>query len=210
MIPVPGVAVGTPYGRRGPYWSCDRDSYGNGIHTGVDYPAAVGTKVVAARPGTAVYCNHGSAFGFHQLEIKCGDGTRDFYAHMTTRTVGDGARVEAGQAVGKVGSEGNVTGPHLHFERHATETGGWSCSVVRDPAPSINYAAEVEEPEMEQGDKIGKWSPDDGNTGDTTVGKTLNQARGYSEDAYQRIKKLEGKVSDLTKTVNKIWDAVKD
>jgi len=209
VIPVPGVAVGTPYGRRGPYWSCDADAYGNGIHTGVDYPAAVGTKVVAARPGTAVYCNHGSAFGYHQLEIKCGDGTRDFYAHMVTRSVPNGARVEAGQAVGKVGAEGNVTGPHLHFERHATETGGWSCSVVRDPAPSINYAAESED-EMEQGDKIGKWSPDDGNTGDTTVGKTLNQARGYSEDAYQRVKKLEGTVADMQKTLNKIWDAVKD
>jgi peptidase M23-like protein len=141
VVPVPGYSVGTPYGRRGPYWSCNRDSYGNGIHTGVDYPAPVGTKVVAARPGTAVYSNHGSAFGYHQLDIRCGDGTRDFYAHMTTRTVADGAKVSAGQAVGKVGAEGNVTGPHLHFERHATETGGWSCSVVRDPAPSINYAA---------------------------------------------------------------------
>ncbi len=139
--PVPGVRIGTPYGRRGPYWSCDRDSAGNGIHTGCDYPAPVGTKVVAARPGTAVYCNHGSAFGYHQLEVRCGDGTRDFYAHMTTRTVADGTKVKAGQQVGKVGAEGNVTDPHLHFERHATETGGWSCSVVRDPAPSINYAA---------------------------------------------------------------------
>lgn len=141
MIPVPGVSVGTPYGKRGPYWSCDRDAYGNGIHTGVDYPAPVGTRVVAARPGTAVYCNHGSAFGYHQLEINAGDGTRDFYAHMPSRAVADGARVEAGATVGKVGSEGNVTGPHLHFERHATESGGWSCSVVRDPAPSINYGA---------------------------------------------------------------------
>lgn len=137
--PVPGYGQGTPYGARGPYWSCDEDSHGNGKHTGVDYPAPAGAKVVAARPGTAVYCNHGAAFGYHQLEIKCGDGTRDFYAHMTTRTVGNGARVDAGQAVGKVGAEGNVTGAHLHFERHATETGGWSCSVVRDPAPSINY-----------------------------------------------------------------------
>ena len=139
MIPVPGAGIGTPYGRRGPYWSCDRDAYGNGIHTGADFPAATGTRVVAARPGTAVYCNHGSAFGNHQLEIRCGDGTRDFYAHMPSRAVANGARVEAGQTVGKVGAEGNVTGPHLHFERHATETGGWSCSVVRDPAPSINY-----------------------------------------------------------------------
>lgn len=218
MIPVPGVAIGTPYGRRGPYWSCNRDSAGNGIHTGCDYPAPVGTKVVAARPGTAVYCNHGSAFGYHQLEIRCGDGTRDFYAHMPSRAVADGAKVSAGQTIGKVGAEGNVTGPHLHFERHATETGGWSCGVVRDPAPSINYksgsgsgsgSSTPPEDEMELSDPIGKWSPDDGAQDKITVGQTLNQARGYSEDGYQRVKKLESDVAALQKTVNQIWNKVK-
>jgi hypothetical protein len=139
MIPVPGYDITTPYGKRGPYWSCDRDAYGNGIHTGADLAAPVGTKVVAARPGTAVYCNHGAAFGNHQLEVRAGDGTRDFYAHMPSRAVANGAHVDAGDKVGTVGAEGNVTGSHLHFERHATETGGWSCAVVRDPAPSINY-----------------------------------------------------------------------
>ena len=147
MIPVPGCEIGTPYGRRGPYWSCDEDAYGNGIHTGVDYPAPAGTPVVAARGGTVRYCHHGSAFGYHQLEVLPGDGTRDFYAHMPSRAVADGARVEAGDKVGTVGSEGNVTGPHLHFERHATEYGGWSCSVVRDPQPSIDYQQPPTQPE---------------------------------------------------------------
>jgi murein DD-endopeptidase MepM/ murein hydrolase activator NlpD len=59
---------------------------------------------------------------------------------MSARSVSDGQAVVAGQQLGKVGQEGNVTGPHLHFERHATETGGWSCTVVRDPAPSVKYA----------------------------------------------------------------------
>lgn len=148
VAPVPGVAIGTPYGRRGPYWGCDRDAKGYGMHTGVDYPAPVGTGVVSARPGVACYCNHGSAFGSHQIEVRCSDGTRDFYAHMTTRLVADGAKVTAGQRIGSVGAEGNVTGPHLHFERHATSTGGWSCSVVRDPAPSINYSDEPDEADM--------------------------------------------------------------
>jgi murein DD-endopeptidase MepM/ murein hydrolase activator NlpD len=137
--PVPGKLQGTKYGARGSYWSCRKDAAGNGIHTRVDYPAPVGTQVVAARPGTAWWVNHGSAFGNHQLEVRCGDGTRDFYAHMTSRAVGNGTKVAAGQQVGRVGAEGNVTGPHLHFERHATETGGWSCTVVRDPAPSVKY-----------------------------------------------------------------------
>jgi murein DD-endopeptidase MepM/ murein hydrolase activator NlpD len=96
--------------------------------------------VVAARGGRVCYCSHGSAFGSHQLEIVPGDGTRDFYAHMTTRTVADGARVAAGDRVGSVGAEGNVSGPHLHFERHTVASGPWSCYVVTDPQPSIDYA----------------------------------------------------------------------
>jgi len=139
MIPVPGYSVSTPYGKRGSYWSCNRDSNGNGIHTGADLAAPAGSKVVAARGGTVEYVNFGSAFGYHQMVVKPGDGTRDFYAHMPSRAVANGARVDAGATVGKVGSEGNVTGPHLHFERHKVSSGGWSCGVVTDPAPSLNY-----------------------------------------------------------------------
>jgi murein DD-endopeptidase MepM/ murein hydrolase activator NlpD len=139
--PVPDHPLAdTPYGRRGPYWSCDRDAHGNGIHTGVDYAAPAGARVVAARPGTLAHCNHGSAFGSHQVEVRCADGTRDFYAHMRTRRAP--GPVDAGTKVGEVGSEGNATGPHLHFERHSTTTGGWSCAVVRDPQPSIDWQAE--------------------------------------------------------------------
>lgn len=139
MIPVPGYGVSTPYGKRGSYWSCDRDQYGNGIHTGADFASPAGTPVVAARGGRAVYCNHGSSFGYHQLEIVPGDGTRDFYAHMPSRAVPDGSQVTAGQRIGQVGSEGNVTGAHLHFERHKVASGGWSCAVVTNPQPSIDY-----------------------------------------------------------------------
>jgi len=147
MSPVPAhPTVDTPYGRRGPYWSCDRNAAGDGIHTGVDYGAPTGAKVVAARPGQLVHCDHGSAFGYHQVEVRCDDGTRDFYAHMRMR-VAEG-KVAAGAKVGEVGAEGNVTGPHLHFERHATTTGGWSCSVVRDPTPSIEW----DEDEMTEDD----------------------------------------------------------
>lgn len=136
MQPVPGYPISTPYGRRGPYWGCNEDAQGNGIHTGADYAAPAGTKVVAARPGTATHVNYGSAFGSHQLAIRCSDGTEDFYAHMTSRAA-HGTQVEAGEKLGEVGAEGNVTGAHLHFERHKWP--GWSCSICVDPAPSINY-----------------------------------------------------------------------
>lgn len=139
MIPVPGHPQGTPFGARSRLWSCDRDSAGEGRHTGTDYPAPVGTLVVAARPGIAVWTDHGAAFGGHQLEVRCDDSTRDFYAHMSARLAGDGEQVTAGQPVGRVGAEGNVTGPHLHFERHALSSGPWTCDIIRDPQPSLDW-----------------------------------------------------------------------
>jgi len=150
VIPVPGSTLATPYGKRGSSWSCDRDAYGNGIHTGADYPAPAGALVVAARPGRLVWANHGTAFGDHQVEVVCADGTRDFYAHMRNRWA-EGP-VEAGTRIGEVGSEGNSTGPHLHFERHATTSGPWSCDVVRDPQPSIDWQPPEEDPEMTEDD----------------------------------------------------------
>lgn len=53
-------------------------------------------------------------------------------------------------------------------------------------------------------DEITEWSPDEGSTGQTTVGKTLNQARGYSEDTYDRLKKLANRVEDLDDKLDKI------
>lgn len=195
VAPVPGYACSTPYGRRGSYWSCNEDANGNGIHTGNDYAAPSGTKVVAARGGRVVYVNFGSAFGSHQLSVETGDGTRDFYAHMQGRAIDDGAWVETGAKVGSVGDEGNATGPHLHFERHKTDSGGWSCGVIVDPDKSVNY--EDEEDTMNLQDEINEWSPDEGDTGETTIGKTINQARGYSEDTYDRIKRVEDKIDKI-------------
>lgn len=166
--PVPGKGISTPYGRRGSYWSCNENSAGDGIHTGADYAASSGTKVVAARGGTVVHCNHGSAFGNHQIEVRPGDGTRDFYAHMASRAP-DGSKVNAGDKIGTVGAEGNVTGPHLHFERHKTATGGWSCSVVTDPAPSINAGTDAS-----------KWAG-----GDVYVGKLKHKQQ--DSDSVQRL-----------------------
>jgi hypothetical protein len=66
-----------------------------------------------------------------------------------------------------------------------------------------------EDDDMQTSDKITEWSPDEGTSKeDTTVGKTLNQARGYSEDTYDRMKKLQDKVNALDDKVDKILNAV--
>jgi len=138
MNPVPGFSITTPYGMRGPHWSCRRDSSRQGVHTGADFAAPIGTTVVAARPGTVKHVNHGAAFGNHQIEVVSEDGTSDFYAHMSKR-VAHNTKVVATQKVGEVGDEGNATGPHLHFERFQ-RPGFWGCFNNTDPQPSIDWS----------------------------------------------------------------------
>jgi len=138
--PAPGHSIGTPYGKRGQSWSCDANS-GGGVHTGVDYPCPTGTSLAAAISGTIRHRSYGSAFGGHQFAISPSPGQpfaegEVFYAHCRTR-LPDGTEVAAGDFVAESGAEGNVTGPHLHFEYHPSSKGAWSCGAHADPAPVI-------------------------------------------------------------------------
>jgi murein DD-endopeptidase MepM/ murein hydrolase activator NlpD len=161
--------------------------------------------VVAARPGTVRHVNYGAAFGSHQVAVMAGDGTRDFYAHMSSR-VGDGMKVKAGDRVGEVGAEGNATGPHLHFERHASHSAPWSCGVIRDPAPSIKWTDPQEDDmplsddDLEKiakrvnqvlGDYTAAGDPRDGTEGDQ-ADKRLRQIESVVRDIRDRVKRLEG------------------
>jgi hypothetical protein len=143
--PIPGVNVSTPYGKRGPYWSCN-DNGSGGVHTGVDFAASSGTDVVAPIPGQIRHRNYGSSFGQHQFAISPDPGQafadgEVFFAHMTSRPA-DGVYVDVGDYLGNVGAEGNVSGPHLHLEFHADTKNQWSCSTHDDPAPILAYTAD--------------------------------------------------------------------
>ena len=189
--PVPGVAVATPYGKAssGLWVTC-------GNHTGVDFPAAPGTPVVAARPGHAVHVNYGSSFGSHQLAVRCADGSEDFYAHMQGR-VSSGIDVAAGDRVGEVGNEGNSTGPHLHFERHAGY--GWSCSLMRDPQPSIDYQSEEDDMPLSNDDIRRIW--------EYQIKDPLNDNEPISAAAMLRnIRGHGGKVMDeVLRVPTRVW-----
>lgn len=96
------------FGEQGELWTSSR-------HTGQDFSAASGTPVFAAEGGTVVVQSSWWA-GPHHVVIDHGDGMQTAYAHMRAATVETGDVVVAGQQIGEVGSEGNSTGPHLHFE----------------------------------------------------------------------------------------------
>ena len=85
------------------------------LHKGLDIAASSGNPVIAAASGTVVKSYFSSSYG-NYVVISHGGGLMTAYAHMTRRLVSAGQTVSAGQQVGTVGSTGNSTGPHLHFE----------------------------------------------------------------------------------------------
>jgi murein DD-endopeptidase MepM/ murein hydrolase activator NlpD len=84
-------------------------------HSGIDLAAARGTPVMATLPGVATVIVSATGYGLHVI-IDHGGGLSSLYGHLDTVIVLSGDYVDAGQVIGTVGSTGNATGPHLHFE----------------------------------------------------------------------------------------------
>ena len=86
-------------------------------HTGVDFAAPRGTRVLATADGHVVSAGPRGGYG-NAVEIRHGSGVTTLYAHLSGFASGirAGARVQQGQAIGFVGSTGFATGPHLHYE----------------------------------------------------------------------------------------------
>jgi murein DD-endopeptidase MepM/ murein hydrolase activator NlpD len=83
-------------------------------HTGQDFAAPQGTPIHAVGDGKIIFCGWDGAYG-NKIAIQHPDGTVTWYAHMSAFVVTSGV-VKAGQVIGKIGSTGNTTGPHLHLE----------------------------------------------------------------------------------------------
>jgi murein DD-endopeptidase MepM/ murein hydrolase activator NlpD len=84
------------------------------FHTGIDYPAPMGTPVVAARDGVVSAVGPLAGYG-NVVELSHGQGVSTLYAHLSQILVEPGRRVTRGTTVGLVGRTGDATGPHLHF-----------------------------------------------------------------------------------------------
>lgn len=104
------AAVSSPFGYRAdPFTGAVR------FHAGVDIAAAYGREVPSAGAGRVVFSGAQGGYG-NTVIVEHESGIRTRYAHLSSIQVEAGAKVETGTVVGRVGSSGRSTGPHLHFE----------------------------------------------------------------------------------------------
>ena len=104
IVPVKNYTISSPYGTRG-----------GEFHRGLDLAAAQGEPIYASKAGTVVKAEFHPSWG-NVVAIEHEDGTTALYAHQQEYQVEVGDHIKQGQIIGFVGSTGNSTGSHLHFE----------------------------------------------------------------------------------------------
>jgi murein DD-endopeptidase MepM/ murein hydrolase activator NlpD len=110
QAPVQTGNLGSQFG-----WRIDPITGQSALHTGLDFPAEVGTSIYSAAGGVVVVQEYHPQYG-NVTEIDHGNDLISRYAHASKVLVKKGDLVKRGQKIAEVGSTGRSTGPHLHFE----------------------------------------------------------------------------------------------
>lgn len=108
--PCPEATITSRFGSR-----TDPINGGSDDHKGIDLAANTGTPVYAAEAGTVTTAGYSHSAG-NWIVIDHGDGFVTKYMHLSSINISNGDEVRKGQKIGEVGSTGNSTGPHLHFQ----------------------------------------------------------------------------------------------
>lgn len=109
--PTPGyTSISSPFGYRiHPIYKVRK------MHTGIDIDAPMGASIIAANSGRVILAGWNGGYG-NCVIIDHGDGIATLYGHQSRLLVNVGDKVSKGDVIGKVGTTGLSTGPHLHFE----------------------------------------------------------------------------------------------
>ncbi|MCB1508045.1 MAG: peptidoglycan DD-metalloendopeptidase family protein [Hyphomicrobiaceae bacterium] len=108
--PVEGARTSSTFGNR-----VDPFLGRRAFHAGLDFAATSGTTVMATGAGRVIRAGRNGGYGL-MVEIDHGHNLTTRYAHLSRILVSEGDTVTAGEAIGRVGSTGRSTGPHLHYE----------------------------------------------------------------------------------------------
>ncbi len=126
----PGVELTSDFGPR-----IDPFTGHSAFHAGLDFGGPWGSKVHATAPGVVVWAGPQGGYG-NMVEVDHGMGVRTRYGHLSAVLVRRGAHIGRGDAVGRLGSTGRSTGPHVHYEV-------WLDNRVRDPAKFLEAGRHV-------------------------------------------------------------------
>ena len=107
--------VGVAFNSSSYGWRIDPFNGEKAFHEGLDFPAAVGTRINAAAGGIVSFAGPSADYG-KLIRIDHGSGLETRYAHSSKLFVTVGQRVEKGQEIAEIGNTGRSTGPHLHYE----------------------------------------------------------------------------------------------
>jgi murein DD-endopeptidase MepM/ murein hydrolase activator NlpD len=108
VLPVSNYRITAGFGSAGRMWS--------NRHTGLDFAAPSGTEVRSISRGEIIFAGYDGPYG-NKIVIRHWDGTETWYCHLS-RYIQRSGGVMPGTPIGRVGSTGNTTGPHLHLEIH--------------------------------------------------------------------------------------------
>ena len=106
VLPVSGT-ISSRYG--------ESSSRRKSTHTGLDIACPTGTNIKVVSSGTVTFASYNGSYG-NLVKVDHGNGVETWYAHCSKIYAKVGQQVEAGEVIAAVGSTGNSTGPHLHFE----------------------------------------------------------------------------------------------
>ena len=163
----------------------------NGSHRGIDIAGKHGSPIFAAANGKVIKSYTSSTYG-NVVFIRHQNGYETVYAHMSNRFVNEGQKVQQGEQIGSMGSTGNSTGVHLHFEIHS---GKWTVHKENAIDPFLIFGS------GKIGASVSALSPNPYSTVEAT--EPVKKAEKKTQKETKVVTKNHGEKMNTTNETNK-------